>query len=248
MTLTKARSHRHPAVTIIDVDYTDHLALMADTIADVQTLLHSLETATGDIGLYVNAKKTEYMSYNQIGTMHTLSSDDIKSVSFFVYLGSNVASKEADVKARIGKAWGALDCLNDIWKSALPDDIKRDFFHAAVQPILIYSSQSWTLTKKLEANLDGTYSRILRAVLNISWKKHPTKQRLYSKLPPISKIIRETGTRFAGHSWRSKQELVSDTLLWSPQHGSTSLVTLLALTLTTSVMTQDAFLRIYPMQ
>ena len=41
-----------------------------------------LETASGDIGLYVNAKKTEYMSYNQIGTMHTLSGDDIKSVSF----------------------------------------------------------------------------------------------------------------------------------------------------------------------
>ena len=80
------------------------LALMADTIADAQTLLHSLETASGDIGLYVNVKKTEYMSYDQIGTMHTLSGDDIKSVTFFIYLGSNVASTEADVKARIGKA------------------------------------------------------------------------------------------------------------------------------------------------
>ena len=35
-----------------------------------------------------------------------------------MYLGSNVASTEADVKARIGKAWGALDGLNDIWKFA----------------------------------------------------------------------------------------------------------------------------------
>ena len=112
LTLTKARSHRHPAVTITDADYADNMALMADTIADAQTLLYSLETASGDIGLYVNAKKTECMSYNQIGTMHTLSSDGIKSVSFFFYLGSNVASTEADVKAKIGKAWGAL--LNDI--------------------------------------------------------------------------------------------------------------------------------------
>ena len=159
LTLTKARSRRHRAVTITDANYADHLALMADTIADAQTLLHNLETASGDIGLYVNAKKTEYMSYNQIGTMHTPSGDDIKSVSFFIYLGSNVASTEADVKARIGKAWGALDGLNDIWKSALSDDIKRDLFRAAVQPVLIYGSQSWTLTKKLEAKLDGTYTR-----------------------------------------------------------------------------------------
>ena len=138
LTLTKARSRRHP---ITDTDYADDLALIADTIADAQTLLHGLETASGDIGLYVNAKKTEYMSYNQIGTMHTLSGDNIKSVSFFIYLGSNVVSTEADVKARIGKAWNALDGLNDIWKSALSDDIKRDFFRAAVQPVLIYGSQ-----------------------------------------------------------------------------------------------------------
>ena len=82
LTLTKARSRRHPAVTIIDAGYADDLALMADAIADAQTLLHSLEAASGDTGLYVNAKKTEYMSYNQIGMMHTLSGDDIKSVSF----------------------------------------------------------------------------------------------------------------------------------------------------------------------
>ena len=82
LTLTKARSRRHPAVTITDADYADDLALMADAIADAQTLLHSLETASGDIGLYVSAKKTEYMSYNQIDKMHTLSGDDIKSVSF----------------------------------------------------------------------------------------------------------------------------------------------------------------------
>ena len=222
MTLTKARSRRYPAITITDADYADDLALMADTIADAQSLLHSLEIAAGDVGLYVNAGKTEFISYNQDGSINTLAGKDLKSVKSFVYLGSNVASTEADVKTRIGKAWGALDGLNDVWKSSLPDDIKRDFFQAAVQTVLIYGSTSWTLTKKLEAKLDGTYTRMLRAILNISWKQHPTKKRLYEKIPPISKIIRERRTRFAGHSWRSKQELVSDALLWRPQHGYTS--------------------------
>ena len=53
LTLTKARSRRHPAITITDADYADDLALMADTIADAQSLLHSLETAAGDVGLYI---------------------------------------------------------------------------------------------------------------------------------------------------------------------------------------------------
>ena len=61
MTLTKTRSRRYPAVTITDADYADDLALMVDTIVDAQTLLHSLETVSGDTGLYANAKKTEYL-------------------------------------------------------------------------------------------------------------------------------------------------------------------------------------------
>ena len=51
LTLTKARSRRHPAVTITDAHYAEDLAFMVDTIADAQTLLHILETASGDIGL-----------------------------------------------------------------------------------------------------------------------------------------------------------------------------------------------------
>ena len=62
---------------------------------------------------------------------------------------------------------------------------------------------------------------MLRAVLNISWKKHPTKQRLYGHLPPITDVINERRTRFAGHCWRSKDEIISDVLLWTPKHGHT---------------------------
>ena len=98
---------------------------------------------------------------------------------------------------------------------------KEPFFVLLSNSSLSTGSQSWTLTKKLEAKLKGTYTHMLRAVLNIPLKKYPTKQRLYGKLPPISKIITESCTRFAGHSWKCKQELVSDTLPWSPQHGST---------------------------
>ena len=99
LTLTKARSRTHPAVTITDADFADDLALMAG----VQTLLHSLETASGDTGLYVNAKKTEYMSYNQIGTMHTLSSDDIKSVSFSSTLAAMLHPQKLMLKRELVK-------------------------------------------------------------------------------------------------------------------------------------------------
>ena len=71
--------------------------------------------------------------------------------------------------------------------------------------------------------LDGTYTRMLRAILNISWKQHPTKARLYEHLPAISTTIRQRRVTFAGHCWRSKGEIVSDLVLWQPSHGRTKL-------------------------
>ena len=67
--------------------------------------------------------------------------------------------------------------------------------------------------------LDGNYTRMLRAILNKSWRQHPTRHQLYGHLPPITKTIQVRWTRHAGHCWRSKDELISDVLLWTPTYG-----------------------------
>ena len=92
-------------------------------------------------------------------------------------------------------------------------------FQAAVASILLYGCTTWTLTKQLEKKLDGNYTRMLRAILNKSWRQHPTRHQLYSHLPPITKTIQVRRTRHAGHCWRSRDELISDVLLWTPTHG-----------------------------
>ena len=96
---------------------------------------------------------------------------------------------------------------------------KRSFFQAAVVSILLYGCTTWTMTKRLEKKLDGNYTRMLRAILNKSWQQHPTKHQLYPHLPPITKTIQARRTRHAGHCWRSKDELISDVLLWTPAYG-----------------------------
>ena len=75
------------------------------------------------------------------------------------------------------------------------------------------------LTKHMEKKLDGNYTRMLRATLNKSWKQHPTKQQLYCHQPPIMKTIQIRQTRHMGDCWRSKDELISDILPWTPSHG-----------------------------
>ena len=97
--------------------------------------------------------------------------------------------------------------------------MKRSFFQAAVVSILLYGCTTWTLTKRPEKKLDSNYTRMLRAILNKSWRQHPTRHQLYGHLPPITKTIQVRRTRYAGHCWRSRDELISDLLLWTPTNG-----------------------------
>ena len=60
---------------------------------------------------------------------------------------------------------------------------------------------------------------MLRAILKKSWRQHPRKQQLYGHLPSITKTIKIRRTKLAGHCWRSRNELISDVLLWTPSHG-----------------------------
>ena len=149
------------------------------------------------------------------GTSPPLDGTTLKLVDKFTYLGSSVESTEKDIDTRLTKAWTAINRLSIIWKSDLTDKMKRSFFQAAVTSILLYGCTTWTLTKRLE-KLDGNYTRMLRAILNKSWRQHPTRHQLYGHLPPITKTIQVRRTRHAGHCWRSRDELISDVLLWTP--------------------------------
>ena len=181
---------RTDATTITDTDYADDIAILANTPDQAETLLHSLERAAASIGLYVNAHKTEYMCYNQTGDISTLEGTPLKLVDKFTYLGSSIESTEKDIETRLAKAWTAINRLSIIWKSDLTDKMKRSFFQAAVTSILLYGCTTWTLTKRLEKKLDGNYTRMLRAILNKSWRQHPTRHQLYGHLPPSRKLFK----------------------------------------------------------
>ncbi len=120
---------------------------------------------------------------------------------------------------QLTKAWTTIDRQSIIWKSDLTNKMKCSFFQAAVISILQYGCTIWMLTKWLEKKLDGNYARMLQAILNRPCRQHPTKQQMYGHLPPITKTIQVRQTRHAGHCWRSRDELISDVLLWTPSHG-----------------------------
>ena len=97
--------------------------------------------------------------------------------------------------------------------------MKRSFFQAAVVLILLYGCNTWTLTKRMVKKLDCNYTRMLRTILNRSWRHHHTKQQLYGHLPPTTKTIQFRQTRCAEHCRRRRDEPISNVPLWTPSCG-----------------------------
>ena len=169
--MTKKRSRRYPAKTITNANSADGIVILANTPNQAETLLHSLERAAAGIDLHINAHKTEYMGYNQTGDVSTQDGTSLKLVDKFTYLGSSISSTEKDIDTQLTKAWTVIDRLSVVWKSNLTDKMKLSFFQAAVVSIQLYGCTTWTLTKRLEKKLDGNYTRMLRAILNKSWRQ-----------------------------------------------------------------------------
>ena len=220
-TLTKRLSSRHVATYITDTDFADDLALLSDHLEQAQLLLLRLEVAAETVGLHINYKKTEYMLYNQPeGDLLTLEGNKLVQVDKFKYLGAWLQSSEKDMSIRIGQSWSALNKLEKVWKSNLQNHLKIGFFRATVESVLLYGAESWTMTVKMRDKLDGTYTKMLRVVLGVSWKQHKTNKELYGKLPKVTDTLKIRRLRFIGHSWRRKDEVISKLLLWEPKHGS----------------------------
>ena len=83
----------------------------------------------------------------------------------------------------------------------------------------IYTFNTISFKIKFCSAIYSIFSKSLRAILNKSWRQHPTRHQLYDHLPPIKKTIQVRRTRHAGHCWRSRDKLIRDVLLWTPTHG-----------------------------
>ena len=150
LTLNKARNRQYPVETLTDSDYADDPELLANTPAQAESLLHSLERAARSIEFYVNTNKTKYMCLRLKGSISTLSGKPLKLVDKFSFLGCNILSAESDVNKLLAKTWNAIDRLSIIWKFYLSNKIKWDFYQAVIVSILLYGHTIWMLTKWIE--------------------------------------------------------------------------------------------------
>ena len=223
-TITPRRSRRHPKEVLADLDFADDIALLSDAIKQAQELLLRVETECNKVGLGLNGPKTKFLAYNVEGELQLCSRDGtvLEQKDDFKYLGSMVNETNKDIAARKALAWGALNDMNKIWKSSMSPDLKKRFFIATVESILLYGCESWTLTETTEKSLSGTYTRMLRQAMNIHWSSHTTNEELYGDLPMLPDKVASRRLQLAGHCYRHPELSTQKLVLWEPSHGKKS--------------------------
>ena len=187
-----------------------------------QEILQRLEDEAEKVGLVCNAKKTEVQAFNQDGpvTVKAKNGETLKVVENFKYLGAWTQSSSSDISVRKALAWSACHRLKKIWNTKLRRQMKERLFLATVESVLLYGSETWTLTRTMEKQLDGCYTRLLRMAMGVSWKDHVTNEELYGSLPLVSLKIQERRMRLAGHCIRHEEEIASKLVLWEPLEGT----------------------------
>ena len=59
-------------------------------------------------------------------------------------------STDKDIKVRKALAWSACHKLRKIWSSTLSKRITIILFIAAVESVLLYGAETWTITQTME--------------------------------------------------------------------------------------------------
>jgi len=218
----KRRSSRYPAQYMTDTVFADDVSLTSSILENLQVLFNNVIREGQLVGLFVNFTKTVLFTIghpskgNTDEPLITHSGAAIRVVNNAVFLGAQIFSSPKDFAARRFLAWKAMSTMSNIWMtptSSISEDHKRHIFQATIEPVLLYGSETWTMTTELEERLDGTYTRLLRHCLRVTYMDHWTNGQLYGKLHRITSVVRSRMLTFAGHCFRTNQP-ISELLFW----------------------------------
>ena len=138
--------------TLEDLDFADDIALLSTKQDHMQEKTSRLSHFASQIGLELNAKKTQEMRLNTTSNLRLDAEGTvIQQVDKFTYLGTVVSTEDPtqkDIKNRLAKARSAFQRLRPIWKSKQYNrKTKIRLYNSNVKSVLLYGSECWRVTK-----------------------------------------------------------------------------------------------------
>ena len=154
---------------ITNLRYADDTILLAESEEDLQKLLDVVVRESELKGLSINCK-TECMVVSKKKDIPRCSlkvkDQIIKQVSAFNYLGSTIiedAGCMKEIKRRIVLAKSAFSKLSNILRNtSLSMRTRIRVLNCYVYPVLLYGSETWSITSDMRKHLESCEMRFLR--------------------------------------------------------------------------------------
>ena len=217
----KRNGSRQPSQKIAELLCADDIALISGNIVELQIMLDNVIKNAKLVGLQINVKKTQWLvAGKEINTKDTLTINSVplEKIDDYKYLGVWIKSSMKEFNVRKALAWEAAKRIKKLWISpTLSESLTIRVFQTCVESVLLYAGETWSLTKLMEKQLDGTYTKLLRYCLNIKWQDKIPNYILYQNIPPVSIRLKARRMSFAGHCFRSRYTAPQpsmDFILW----------------------------------
>lgn len=202
--------------------YADDIVIFGENSREIEACLKTLEEECGKLGLEINRNKTEYMIVDRENIQHPpaikLNNNEYSIVKQFRYLGTIITEDNSivpEICTRIRNANKCYFALQNILKSrSLSRKSKIRTYKAIIQPILLYGSEAWPVTKETENRLQTFENKILRRIFGPiicresgTWRirKNAEIWQLYNE-PLIKDTLKSRILRWAGHVARAPEE------------------------------------------
>ena len=190
------------------------IARLVEVLQQIQRFLAVFERQGSAVGLEINVAKTEVVAVAQgklvtrNAVLRLLSEEEIKLVRDFIFLGSYLVSELADLRRRLKRGWDAVRRLAKFWKDTSVDPkVKMLFFGSICRTVFLYSSPTWVLDAKMEAVLNGCYTRMLRFAKGLSWEDHPTISDIYGDMPTVVALIAQRRLAMISNAFQNERDV-----------------------------------------
>ena len=142
----------------------------------------------------------------------TINNKKIKQVDKFEYLGSLITSDakcDQEINRRIGMTKVAFHKMKKLLcNSKLAMKTKLRVLECYVIPILIYSSECWTISDNMKKKVEATELWFLRRMLKIPWTSYTNNEEVLKRSGTQRKLlctIRKRQLEFFGHVMRKEE-------------------------------------------
>ena len=196
---------------VVDLDFADDVALLADSWLVMVAMVMKMEEVTQSFGINISARKSEllYIGRDE-GNVRvediSLRGQMMRQVEEFTYLGSVITSDGKfiqDIERRRAGATRAFGMLRRrLWgRREVSLKVKMKIFNAVVLPVLMYGATSWALTRTEEKRLDAFEMGMLRSIVGVRWDDFVRNIDIRERLcqSPVSLKLRRARMKWFGH-------------------------------------------------